>query len=61
MVCPVCGEQLIWGNDFDTEDGVTSMYSCNECNITIYVTYNDDVLEVNTNDKSYTKQRKNPS
>ena len=52
MVCPVCGEQLIWGNDFDKEDGVTSMYSCNECNITIYVTYNDDVLEVNTNDKS---------
>ena len=52
MVCPLCGEQLIWGNDFDIEDGVTSMYSCNECNITIYVIYNDDVLEVNTNGKS---------
>ena len=52
MVCPVCGEQLIWGNDFDIEEGVASMYSCNECNITIYVIHNDDVLEVNINDKS---------
>ncbi len=38
MNCFICGEEVIWGNDFDAEDVVgesdyliVSNYSCPEC------------------------------
>ena len=52
-VCPICGKKLIWGNDFDVEEGIASVYSCNECNITIYVVYNNDDVTEGSNNECY--------
>ena len=41
MKCPKCGEEMIWGNDFDVDEEVVSVYSCNECGEEIEVIYSE--------------------
>lgn len=42
MKCPVCGNEMIWGNDFDYEElgfkskGITSVYDC-KCGVEVEV------------------------
>ena len=54
MICPNCGEDLIWGGDFSFEDygregdGIISNYSCNGC--PIYVEIHLPIESEETND-----------
>ena len=41
MKCPKCGEEMIWGNDFDVDEEVISVYSCNKCGEEVEVIYNE--------------------
>ena len=41
MKCPKCGEEMIWGNDFDVDEDVISVYSCNECGEEVEVIYSE--------------------
>ena len=41
MKCPKCGEEMIWGNDFDVDEDIISVYSCNECGEEIEVIYSE--------------------
>ena len=41
--CPICHNEMIWGNDFSFEDygmeggGIVSEYSCSNCEVTLTI------------------------
>lgn len=39
--CPECEKEMIWQSDNENDEGIDSIYSCDECEITLYKTYKD--------------------
>lgn len=52
--CMVCGEPLRWNSDFNTEEvygedepkGITSIHSCDKCNIDYEITTYEEFEEI---------------